>query len=74
MNSQNGKINQDLLEARAAMQNVEKYLDASGDHKMVLAVYIPPAQQLRNAADDLEKKDAAVQQFREVLKRLHKEY
>jgi hypothetical protein len=59
--------NEKLKEALNLMKAVEPYLEGSSDVRAVLAVYIPPAQQLRNAADALEKKDAAIARFREFI-------
>ena len=54
----------DLL---ATLQDVLPYLEASGDMHTTLAVMIPPAQQLRNAADALEKKDKIILRARYVV-------
>jgi hypothetical protein len=36
-------------------------------HRYTLAVYIPPAQALRNQADAIEKKDRDIQKARQVM-------
>lgn len=52
------------------MEAVEPYLEASGDTHMIPAVYVPPSQQLRNMAEELERKDAAIQSYRDLIKKL----
>lgn len=55
---------QELL---ATLREIIPYLEASGDPHVTLAVMISPAQQLRNAANALERKDAAIHRARRVL-------
>jgi hypothetical protein len=65
----NELLRQENARLKAALSGVMPYLRASNDPpEGTLAVMIQPAQQLRNAADALEKKDAAIYLARTALK------
>jgi hypothetical protein len=62
--------NSDLLSVLTSLRDVMKYVSTSYDIHAVNAVYIPPAQAMRNAADELERKDRVIEEARRILKKL----
>lgn len=59
-----------LAVARDALEGVRPYLKLSQDTTVVPAVYLSPAESLRRAANEMEKKDAAILAFTEALAKL----
>lgn len=53
-----------------SLEEVLQYLKLSHETDFIHAVYIPPAQAMRNAADALEKKEAVILAARQLLKQV----
>lgn len=49
------------------LRELRKYVRDSSGLESIHAVYIPPAQQMRNAADEMERKDALLREIDEFL-------
>lgn len=53
---------------KQAMKAVDPYLQKTGDILNTEAVYFPPSTRLRQAAEAIDREDAAIQQFRHTMK------
>ena len=61
---------EELIEA---LKLAESYLEIDGEMKSVAAVYIPPAQALRNAADRIEAKEKNIRYIRSIIEKFSAE-
>lgn len=49
------------------LEKAAPHLEIYGDVKAINAIYISPAQSLRNSADAIEAKDSAIRDFRKLI-------
>ena len=59
----------DIAELIEAAIEIEPYLNMGHSSEFIQPVYKTPAQRLREAADRIEREDAAIQRFRKALER-----
>ena len=58
---------EELVKAIDLLKEIEPYLRIAGEAVVVNLMYVPPAQSLRNAADEMERKEAIIRRIREYL-------
>lgn len=66
------KLKRKLDIAKHAMNNVKNYLNQSYETQATTAAYYTPAQAMRMAADEIEKRDHAIELFRDALEEIEK--
>lgn len=60
-------------EILGVLRQCKNYIHGSEDFGFINAVYVTPAQQLRNEADAIERKDAFVKKLNETIEALQTE-